>query len=378
MKRFRCVIMRGGTSKGVFFHENEVPEDPEERKEIILRIFGSPDKRQIDGLGGADILTSKVAIVGPPSRKDADADYVFGQVGIAEPEIDFTTICGNLSAAVAPFAVDEGLVEGKEPVTEVKIFCPGVGRYLISEVHVKNGKFVHEGDYRIDGVPGTGSKVVLNFKDTAGLITGRTLPTGNARDVLRVESVGDFEVSIVDAANVAVFVKAGDLRLRGTESPTEIDSDRKLVGTIEKMRMAVAEMINLSGELDSWKRGTSPLLPILAIVQEPMPWVNFVTGSTMKADQADILARMYGGGMMHKAFAVTGAICTGVAARIEGTIINELLSSRGRGQETVIIGHPLGVIPVEVSAKKEQDRIKLERAAVYRTARRIMEGYVYT
>lgn len=378
MKSFRCVIMRGGTSKGVFFHQNEVPEDPQERKKIILKVFGSPDRRQIDGLGGADILTSKVAIVGPPSRDDADVDYVFGQVGIADPEIDFSTICGNLSAAVAPFAVAEGLVRGKEPVAEVRIFCPAVGRYLVSEVSVRNGQFVHEGDYKIDGVPGTGSKISLDFRDTAGLITGATLPTGNAKDVLRVESAGDFEVSIVDAANVAVFVKAGDLGLKGTESPIEIDSDRKLVGTIEKIRMAVAEMINLSGELDSWKRGTSPLLPILAIVQEPMPWVNFITGSTMEADEADILARMYGGGMMHKAFAVTGAICTGVAARIEGTIINELLSQRGRGQGTITIGHPSGVIPVEVSAKKEGDRIKLERAVIYRTARRIMEGYVYT
>ena len=361
-----------------FFRENEVPEDPEERKKVILRVFGSPDRRQIDGLGGADILTSKVAIVGPPSRNDADVDYVFGQVGIADPEIDFSTICGNLSAAVAPFAVAEGLVRVKEPVTEVRIFCPAVARYLVSEVSVRDGKFVHEGDYKIDGVPGTGSKISLDFRDTAGLITGRTLPTGNVRDFLKVENVGDLEVSIVDAANVGVFVKAGDLQLKGTESPVEIDSDRKLVGTIEKIRMAVAEMIDLRGELDSWKRGISPLLPILAIVQEPMPWVNFVTGSTMEADEADILARMYGGGMMHKAFAATGAICTGVAARIKGTIIDELLSQRGKGQDTIIIGHPSGVIPVEVSGRKEQDRIKLERAVIYRTARRIMEGYVYT
>ncbi|MFH1125244.1 MAG: PrpF domain-containing protein, partial [Pseudomonadota bacterium] len=280
MKRLRCVIMRGGTSKGVFFHKNEVSEDPDERKRVILRAFGSPDKRQIDGLGGADILTSKAAIVGPPSREDADVDYVFGQVGITEPEIDFTTICGNLSAAVAPFAVDEGLVRGKEPGTKVRIFCSEVGRYLISVVQVKDSKFLPEGDYKVDGVPGTGSRISLDFKDTAGLITGATLPTGNPKDLLKIAGVGNFEVSIVDVANVAIFIRAGELGLKGTESPTEIDRDRKLVGTIEKIRMAVAEMIHLSRELDSWKRGTSPLLPILAIVREPMPWVNFVTGST--------------------------------------------------------------------------------------------------
>jgi len=377
MKRLRCVIMRGGTSKGVFFNKHEVPEDPYERKKVILRAFGSPDKRQIDGLGGADVLTSKAAIVGPPSRKDADVDYVFGQVGITEAEIDFSTICGNLSAAVAPFAVDEGLVKGREPFTEVRIFCPGVGRYLISEVKVENGKFLAEGDYKVDGVPGTGSRISLDFRDTTGLITGHALPTGNPKDLLKIEGVGSFEVSIVDVANVAVFVRARELGLKGTESPIEIDGNRKIVDTIEKIRMAVCEMVHLNRELDSWKRGTSPLLPILAIVQAPMPWMNFATGSTISADQADILARMYGGGMMHKAFAGTGGVCLGTAARIEGTIVHEMLSRRGREQGTIMIGHPSGVIPVEVSGGKEAGHVKLERAVIYRTARRIMEGYVY-
>jgi len=377
MKSLRCVIMRGGTSKGVFFHKGELPQDRDERKRVILRAFGSPDRRQIDGLGGADVLTSKAAIVGPPSRKDADVDYVFGQVGITEPEIDFSTICGNLSAAVAPFAVDEGLVRGKEPVTEVRIFCPEVGRSLVSEVAVREGKFWPEGDYKVDGVPGTGSKISLDFKDTAGLITGRMLPTGSPRDLLTLEGLGRLEISVVDVANVAIFVKAGDLGLQGTESPTEMDRDRKVVGAIENIRMEVATMLHLRGELDSWRRGTSPLLPILAIVREPVSWVDFVTGGTFSADEADVLAKMYGGGMMHKAFAGTGAVCLGVAARIEGTIVSDLLSERGREQGTIVIGHPSGVIPVEVIAREEQGRLNLERAVIYRTARRIMEGSVY-
>lgn len=363
--------MRGGTSKGVFFHENEVPQDPGERQKLILRVFGSPDRRQVDGLGGADILTSKVAIVGPPSRKDADVDYVFGQVGIAEPEIDFSTVCGNLSAAVGPFAIDEGLVRARGAVARIKIFCPNVGRYLISEMQVADGKFVPEGDYRIDGVPGTGSRISLDLADTAGLITGRTLPTGNTRDVVKLRNAGDFEVTVVDAGNVAAFVRATDLGLDGTESPAEIDGNKKLIDTIERIRMAVAGMTGLTRELDSWKRGVSPLLPILAIVRGPAP------GPAAGAGGADIVARMYGGGMTHKTYAVTGAICTGVAARTGGTIVSELLSPKGKMQDTIIIGHPSGVIPVEVTAGSGPGRTRLERAVVYRTARRILDGRVY-
>lgn len=369
MGKLRCVIMRGGTSKGVFFHENELPHDPEERKARILRVLGSPDKRQIDGLGGADILTSKVVIVGPASREDADVDYVFGQVGIAEPTIDFGTICGNLSAAVGPFAIDEGWVRAEEPVTRVRMFCPMVKRYLATDVEVKDGKSVYEGDFKIGGVPGTGSRISLDFSGTAGLITGRLLPTGNARDMVKVEGWGEIEVSIVDASTVVAFVRASDLGLKGSETPDEMDGNKDLINRMEETRLAVARLANLTGQ--------SPLLPMLAIVQKPVPWTNFVTGETVQPEQADILSKIYAAGMMHKAYPGTGCVATGAAAKARGTVVHELLTKEQEEKETLVIGHFSGLMPMEVAGRMEGEEFILEKAATYRTARRIMEGFVY-
>lgn len=186
MLRVRCAILRGGTSKGIFLHENDLPRDRVLRDRMILAIFGSPDVRQIDGLGGADPLTSKLAIIGPSSRPDADVDYTFGQVSIKEPLIDYSGNCGNISAAVGPFAIDEGLVRAQEPVTYVRIHNTNTGKIIVAEVPVQNGKAKVTGDYQIDGVPGTGAKIMLDFAGTAGAATGRLLPTGRPIDVLDV------------------------------------------------------------------------------------------------------------------------------------------------------------------------------------------------
>jgi 2-methylaconitate cis-trans-isomerase PrpF len=369
MKGFRCVLMRGGTSKGVFFHENELPQDPDERKKVILRVLGSPDKRQIDGLGGADLLTSKVVIIGPPSRNDAQVDYIFGQVGITEPTIDFGTLCGNLSSAVGPFAIDEGLVRATEPFTRVKIFCPMVNRYLATEVETKNGKTKYDGDFKIDGVPGTGSRIRLDFSDTAGLLTGKILPTGKPKDTFHVEGFGEIEASVVDASFVVAFINARDLGLSGSESPQELDSNRPLIKTMENIRLAIADKCNLGTK--------SPLLPMLALVQKPIPWKSFVTGQTMSAEDADILSKIYGAGMMHKAYPGTGCIATGVASRIKGTLVNELLSEEQEQREQFVIGHFSGLMPMEVKGREIEGEFKLEKAIAYRTARRILEGNVY-
>jgi len=369
MEKLRCVIMRGGTSKGVFFHENELPRDPEKRKARILRVLGSPDKRQIDGLGGADILSSKVVIVGPSSREDADVDYIFGQVGIAEPTIDFGTICGNLSAGVGPFAIDEGLVKVEEPVTRVRMFCPMVDRYLAADVEARDGKSVYEGDFNIGGVPGAGSRISLDFSDTAGLITGRLLPTGNARDILKVKGWGEIEASIVDASTVVAFIRASDLGLQGSETPEDIDGNKNLINRLEETRLAVARLAKLSGQ--------SPLLPMLAIVQKPVPWTNFVTGETIQPEEADILSKIYAAGMMHKAYPGTGCVATGAAAKAKGTVVNEFLTEAQVAKETFTIGHFSGLMPMEVSGRMEDGEFILEKAATYRTARRIMKGFVY-
>lgn len=369
MKKLRCVIMRGGTSKGVFFNENELPRDIEERTKVILRVIGSPDKRQIDGLGGADILTSKVAIIGPPSRKDADVDYIFGQVGITEPTIDWGWFCGNLSAAVGPYAVDEGMVRARGPKTTVRVYCVNVDKYLNVEFSTENGKTVYEGDFAVDGVPGTGSKISIDYSGTTGALTGSLLPTGKPKDVLEVRNFGKIEASILDVSTVVAFVRARDLGLNGTESARDLDSNRDLIESMEQIRLEAARISNIEAK--------TALMPMLALVQEPVPWVNLATGELMRTDDVTILSKVYAAGMMHKAYPGTGCVTTGVAAKMKGSIVSEFVRPKAGRNGTVKIGHFSGCISVDVECSENNSSFRLEKAAMYRTARRIMEGYVY-
>ncbi len=241
----KCCIMRGGTSKAIFLLKNDLPKDEELRDKIIRRIFGAPDVREIDGLGGADPLTSKVAIIGRSTRKDCDVDYLFGQVNIVDPMIDYVGNCGNISSAVGPFAIDEGLADAIEPVTKVRIHQVNTNRVIITEVPVKGNKAEVEGSHTILGVPGTGARINLDFADNAGSVTGKLLPTGNVTDVLKVEGVGNVEVSLVDAANPLVFIRAKDLGLTGDETPQERDTNAELLARIEKIRSFAAERIGV-------------------------------------------------------------------------------------------------------------------------------------
>ncbi|SMB93409.1 methylitaconate delta2-delta3-isomerase [Thermanaeromonas toyohensis ToBE] len=373
MKRLRCAIIRGGTSKGVFFHENELPQDPVLRDKTILAVFGSPDVRQIDGLGGADPLTSKVAIIGPSSRPDADVDYTFGQVSIKEAFIDYSGNCGNISAGVGPFAIDEGLVKAVEPVTIVRIHNTNTGKLIIAEVPVRNGKAAVTGDYQIDGVPGTGAKIMLDFSDTAGAVTGKILPTGNPTDVLDIPGVGKITVSMVDVANPMVFVRAADLGLMGTETPEEVNNNPQLLRTLESIRAYAACVMGLAKEPEEATL-RSPAFPMLAFVASPASYRKFTTGEEVRAEEIDFLSRLMFMQVMHKTYAGTGTTCTGVAAAIPGTVVYEVAA---RHSGNIRIGHPAGIIDIEVGVELKNGEIKVTRAAVGRTARRIMDGYVY-
>lgn len=203
MEALRCAIVRGGTSKGVFIMRNELPADPALRDKAILAIYGSPDLRQIDGLGGADTLTSKLAIIGPPTREGADVDCTFGQVSITDPFVDYGGNCGNISSAVGPFAIDMGLVEPVEPVTTVRIHMTNTGRILTAQVPVRNGKAAVEGDFAIDGVPGTGARITLDWSDVVGGITGRLLPTGSPKDV--IEALADSTADHTEIQKLGVY-----------------------------------------------------------------------------------------------------------------------------------------------------------------------------
>lgn len=375
-KRIRCVLMRGGTSRGLYVMRNELPADPVLRDRVILRMYGSPDIRQIDGIGGADSLTSKLAIIGPSTREDADVDYTFAQVSITAPLVDFKGNCGNISSGVGPFAIDQGLVEVVEPVTTVRIHLTNTNCLIVARVPVVNRMAAVEGDYKIDGVPGTGARIELDFSDTAGSLTDRLLPTGNPTDKLDVPGVGLIDVSIVDAGNPCAFVRAVDMGIAGTETPAQIDADRDLNDRIERVRGVVAERIGL---VKQWQDSAkvSPYVPFFVLVCPPADYVDFTTGRMVKADEVDFVARLLFMLKMHKAYAVTGTICTGAAAKIPGTVVYEVSREETHNQAYTRIGHPAGVIDVKAAVEKRGDEIALIQATVGRTARRIMEGTIF-
>ncbi len=370
MKRIPCVIMRGGTSKGIYIKSNHLPEEREARDRVIMAIYGSPDVRQIDGLGGADPLSSKLAIIGPSSHPEADVDYTFAQVGIDKPVVDYSGNCGNISSGVGPFAIDEGFVKAVQPMTRVRIHNTNTGKILEAEVEVRDGRARVSGDCRIAGVPGTGSRIMLNFAGTAGSVTGKLLPTDNVIDTISIAS-GEIEVSIVDCANPMVFVRASDMGIKGTESPREINGNTDLLQRLEEIRARVAVLIGMA-ETSQEATEKSPAFPMIAMVSRAAAYEDFTTGRTISAADVSLVSRLMFMQVLHKTYAGTGTVCTGVAARIVGTIVNEMIEEPN-SVETVRIGHPAGVISLEARVRDG----RVERAAFARTARRIMDGYVW-
>lgn len=371
----RCVIMRGGTSKGIFLRENDLPKDSTLRDKVILAVFGSPDPRQVDGLGGADALTSKLAIIGPASRPDADVDYTFGQVSIESPVVDYSGNCGNISSAVGPYCIEEGIVRATEPVTVVRIHNTNTKKIIEAEVPIREGRPVIAGDCEIDGVPGKGARIMLNFLDIGGAVTGKLLPTGKVRETLRLEDGSSFTVSIVDAANPFVFLPAQELGLTGAESATELSSKKDVLDTLEKVRSVVAEMISLVKDRRE-ATAKSPAVPKVAIVGAPREYTDS-SGRTFGKDDVDLCARMMSLQKPHKAYAVTGAICAAAAAKVEGSVVNEVASDTAKTTPVVRVGHPAGRLLLEVESEIRGGEVILKRAALARTARRIMEGYVF-
>jgi methylitaconate Delta-isomerase len=375
-KRIPAVLMRGGTSRGLYVMRGALPAEPGLRDRVILKMYGSPDVRQIDGIGGSDSLTSKLAIIGPATRPDADVDYTFAQVSITGALVDYSGNCGNMSSGVGPFAIDQGLVDVTEPVTTVRIHQTNTKSIIVARVPVVHGRAAIHGDYHIDGVPGTGARIDLDFSDAAGGVTGQLLPTGHVIDELDVPGVGKLHASIVDAGNPCVFVRARDLGIQGTETPAQIDGDRQLNDRIERVRGIVATML---GFVKQWSDAAkaSPYVPFLVIVSPPADYVDFTTGRTIPADQVDLVARLVFMLKMHKTYAVSGTVCTGTAAKIPGTLVSEALRPEAQTRLLVRIGHPAGVIEIESAVEKNGDAFKLTQAFIGRTARRIMEGYVF-
>ena len=363
-----CVYMRGGTSKGVIFHEKDLPEDKSRWPEIFMKVMGTPDVKQIDGMGGCVSSTSKVAVIRPSERPGIDVDYTFCQVDIAAPTADMSVNCGNLSSAVGPFAIDEGLVTPREPVTVVRIYNTNTKKIIEEHIRVRDGHACVYGDESIAGVPGTGSRIKVYFEDPAGSRTGELFPTGKRKEWIDVPDYGRAEVTIMDCSNPIVFIKASDLGIQGTEL-TELNQRKVLMEHIERIRGVAAQKL---GFVEHWEeaRTKSITAPDAAIVSEPQDY-EALDGSHVKAEDTDICVRALSVGAIHKAYPVTGAIATGAAANLSGTIVSEM--TRKRDSLAVRLGHSSGVMQVEI----ELDGDQVHRAGVVRTARRIMDGYVY-
>ncbi len=363
----RCAIYRGGTSKGVMFRENDLPKDEESRTRVLLRVFGSPDLKQIDGLGGATMQTSKAMVVGPSAAPNAEVQMTFAQVSLKDASVDWSSVCGNMTSAVGPFAINEGMVRAAEPCTAVRIYSVNADKYVTAHVPVKNGKAASDGDFEIPGVPGTGARIDLEWIDPAGSITGKLLPTGHSRDEVKLKDGRRFTISVVDAGNLTVFLSAAELGLNGAELPAEFDANKEIQATIEELRAIGGAMSGLA---------PSAGMPKVGYVAAPAGYTG-LGGKKVAAEDMDILARLMSAQLMHKSYMGAGAVCTSAAAAIEGTLVNGLRARPTRDSELVRIGHPAGVMDSKVISRRENGETIIESGSFARTARRIMEGFAY-
>jgi 2-methylaconitate cis-trans-isomerase PrpF len=347
-----CLLMRGGTSKGPYFLARDLPEDAGLRDRVLLAVMGSPHVRQIDGIGGGDSLTSKVVIVSPSSREGIDIEYLFAQVAVGKGAVDVAPNCGNMLAGVGPFAIARGLIEARDPVTTIRTFNRNTGKVIEAIIQTPGGRVTYDGNARVDGVPGTGAPIVLNFLDAAGAKTGKLLPTGSVRDT--VEGV---EVSCVDLSSPLVFARASDFGKSGYETKRELDADADLIERIESVRRAAALMMGM-GDV------AGKVLPKFALVAPP-------------AGSGTITGRYFVPWNCHSAFAVTGALCLGAAARIPGSVPHSV--ARQDERSVVVIEHPAGRLEtrMETRAATGSNVPVFERAGIVRTARPLLDGVVH-
>ena len=372
--KYPAVFMRGGTSRAIVFHEKDLPEDQAERDAIFLKALGSPDPngRQLDGLGGGISSLSKIAVVAPSARMDADVDFTFAQVGVTDETVDYVGTCGNISSAVGPFAVDEGLVGADENGTAtVRVYNTNTGKTYHARFPVEDGAAGVNGSFELPGVSGTGAQIALEFMDPGGAATGSLLPSGNAVDTFEIEGVGSVEVSMVDATNPMVFLRAADIGLTGGEGPGLIDSRVEVMVNLEQIRAEAAVRMGLARDRREASESVQAV-PKVVLVAPPVEYMD-LKGEIIAADACDIAARIISMGKTHRAFALTGAMCLAVAARIPGTVVYEAARSE---VGDIRLGHPSGVQTINAEVTSTPEGPKAEKVIVYRTARRLMEGMV--
>ena len=375
-RRINAVFMRGGTSKAVVFRRVDLPADPAAWDALFLAVIGSPDPngRQLNGMGGGISSLSKICIVGPSMHPDADVDYTFAQVAVREPIVDYSGNCGNMSSAIGPFAVDEGLVEATGAEAKVRIHNTNTGKIIVSRFPTAGGRAVEEGDLVIPGVAGSGAPIRLAFQDPGGANTGSLLPSGHPLDVLEVPGVGRVEASLVDSTAACVFVEAAALGRSATEAPQDLEQNLDLMDRLERIRRAASLQMGTAATPEEAARGVA--IPRIAMIASPGD-SRLLSGKTLYANECDLQVRMISVGQPHRAVPITGALCIGTAAYIPGTLVHRLARRPADGAEIVRIGQPSGVTTVAAAVEQTGPAAwHVREAVVWRTARRLMEGTV--
>ncbi len=348
-----CVFMRGGTSRGPYFKLEDLPTDPAMRDKVLLRVMGSPDKRQIDGIGGATTVTSKVAIVSPSDHPDADIDYLFAQVDIDSPSVDWSPTCGNMLSGIAPFAIEEGMFPASDGETTLMIRNVNTNSLIKATVQTPNGQLTYEGDCAIDGVPATGAPIPLQFFNITGSKTGKLLPTGNVRD-----TIDGVDVTCIDVAMPMVIAEASMLGKSGYESPSDLMADDAFMSCIEDIRQKAALKMGF-GDV----RGK--VVPKFAIV------------SPSHADGHFSSRYFTAAGKCHPAYAVSGSICAAACSALAGSTVAAVTREDDRYPDLVRIEHPSGSIDVALDVVREDNRFEVISGGSLRTARRLFAGQVY-
>ncbi len=364
--------MRGGTSKGVFLRPEDLPAEPEARDRILLRIIGSPDPygKQIDGMGAATSSTSKVVLISKSKRPDCDVDYLFGQVRIDAPHIDWSGNCGNLTTAVGPFAIAEGLVDApRDGVALVRIWQANIGKRILAHVPVRGGQVVEEGDFELDGVTFPAAEVKLEFIDPGE--GDEMFPTGAILETLDVPGIGKIEATLINAGIPTVFIAAASLGLKGTEMQDDVNGDSALLGRAEAIRTRASMRMKLAKTpMEAAARGHTPKIAFIA------PPADYVAsnGKRVTADSIDLLARIISMGKLHHAMTGTGGVAIAAAAAIPGTLVQKTMRPSANGR--VRFGHPSGTLGVGAEARSDGGRWIVGKALMSRSARRLMEGWV--
>jgi len=368
--------MRGGSSKGIFFRAEALPVDPIERDRLLLRLCGSPDPygKQIDGIGGGSSSTSKVVILAPSRRPDCDIDYLFGAVSVDSPIIDWSGNCGNLSAAVGPFAISEGwVVVPPNGIATVRIWQANIAKRIIAHVPMQDGLVVEEGGFQLDGVAFPAAEIGLEFLDPGGMGGDAMFPTGRPLDSLDIPGIGRLPATMINAGNPTIFIAATALGLDGTELQDRINNDTMLLARCETIRAhaAVAMGLATSTTEATEKR---PATPKLAFVAAPKSYLAS-DGKRVAKEDIDLLIRILSMGKLHHAVTGTGAVALAVASVIPGTVVHDIATGSG-GNGRTRMGHPSGILGVGAEVLLQDGEWIVTKAIMSRSARRIMEGWV--